>query len=79
MSMSRMRRATAGGDKAGLADIGQLFNMIPHHGETLLVYSSNVRRGSDGGKGDALTGEIALSVPRTALEDVVALVMHLAL
>lgn len=79
LSMSRMRRAAAGGDKAGLADIGQLFNMIPHHGETPLVYSSRVRRGSDGGKGDALTGEIALSVPRTALEDVVALVMHLAL
>lgn len=78
MAMSRMRLPRAGADKPN-TEIGQIFNMIPHHGETPLVYRSRVRRAGDGSRSGPLTGEITLQVPRTALEDIVALVMHLAL
>ncbi|HNN94095.1 MAG TPA: hypothetical protein PKI03_17580 [Pseudomonadota bacterium] len=79
LAMSRMRLPAGQGDKSGLADFRQIFNMIPHHGETSLVYTSRVRRVGEAGKGGPLLGEIALQAPRTVIEDLVALVMHLAL
>lgn len=79
LAMSRLRLPSGRSDKATLSDLRQLFNMIPHHGETTLVYTSRVRRGAGAGSSGPLTGELTLQVPRTAIEDLVALVMHLAL
>jgi len=80
MSLSRLRGARGADGRAAIADIAQLFNMLPHHGETVMLHSSRVRRqGPAGGTSGALLGEWVLQIPRTAIEDVVAMVMHLAM
>jgi hypothetical protein len=78
MSLSRLRGARAADGRGATSDLAQLFNMLPHHGETAMVHSSRVRRQA-ASAGGGLIGEWTLQIPRTAIEDVVALVMHLAM
>lgn len=79
LSYSRLRRSRAADGRESLSDVSQLFNMLPHHGETAMVHTARVRRlGTAGGAGP-LMGEWTLRIPRTTIEDVVALVMHLAM
>lgn len=68
-SQGKYKKLDAGGK------FDNLFNVLPHHGETRMVYRSRVRPGNDPVE---VQGETLLQVPRTTVEDVVAAVLHLA-
>lgn len=71
LSLSKGR----GGRSERPQSTAQLFSMIPHHGEVPMVYTSRVTRA---GAGDTV-GEFAVQVPRMGIEDLVAVVMTLAM
>lgn len=79
LSLSRLRGGRGADSRTSPSDIAQLFNMLPHHGETSIVHSSRVRAMGQAGSNPPLISEWTVRVPRTALEDVVAMVMHLAM
>lgn len=79
MSLSRRRSTRSADGNVSASDIASIFNRLPHHGETTVVHFSRVRRTIAGGDGGPLIGEWTVRIPRTALEDLVALAMHLAM